>query len=66
MIAPGIFAAMWRLVFEYATPALLSEQTPCQPVSREYLLDLTQGREFEAYDHSIDVLISRIRAKLRA
>jgi two-component system OmpR family response regulator len=34
-------------------------------LSREQLLDLTQGRSAEAFDRSIDVLISRIRKKLQ-
>jgi len=40
-------------------------QAPNRAITREYLLDVTQGREFEAYDRSVDVLISRIRSKLR-
>jgi two-component system, OmpR family, response regulator len=34
-------------------------------LSREQLLDLTQGRSAEAFDRSIDVLISRLRKKLQ-
>jgi two-component system OmpR family response regulator len=40
-------------------------QAPNRAITREYLLDVTQGREFDAYDRSVDVLISRIRTKLR-
>jgi len=38
---------------------------PNRVLSREQLLDLTQGRSAEAFDRSIDVLISRIRKKLQ-
>jgi two-component system OmpR family response regulator len=38
---------------------------PNRVLSREQLLDLTQGRSTEAFDRSIDVLISRIRKKLQ-
>ncbi|MCB6184118.1 two-component system response regulator OmpR [Leeia sp. TBRC 13508] len=34
---------------------------PRHPLSRERLLELSRGREFEAYDRSVDVQISRIR-----
>ena len=33
-------------------------------VSRDRLMDLSRGRDFEAYDRSIDVHISRIRKKI--
>ena len=33
-------------------------------MSRERLLTLTQGRQAEAFDRSIDILISRLRNKL--
>lgn len=38
---------------------------PGRILSREQLLDLTQGREASVIDRSIDVLISRIRRKFR-
>lgn len=38
---------------------------PGRILSREQLLDLTQGREASVVDRSIDVLISRIRRKFR-
>jgi len=38
---------------------------PGRILSREQLLDLTQGREVSVVDRSIDVLISRIRRKFR-
>ncbi len=34
-------------------------------LSREVLMDLTRGREYEAFDRSVDVLVSRLRTKLR-
>jgi two-component system OmpR family response regulator len=34
-------------------------------LSREQLLDLTQGRSVDSFDRSIDVLISRVRKKLQ-
>ena len=38
---------------------------PGRILSREQLLDLTQGREASVFDRSIDVLISRLRRKFR-
>jgi len=38
---------------------------PGRVLSRDQLLDLTQGREASVVDRSIDVLISRIRRKFR-
>ena len=35
-----------------------------RPVSRDHLLNIARGRDFEAFDRSIDVHISRIRKKL--
>jgi two-component system, OmpR family, response regulator len=43
--------------------ALLSR--PGRLLSREQLLDFTGGRNLDAFDRSIDVLISRLRRKLR-
>lgn len=37
---------------------------PGRVLSREQLLDLTQGRESDPFDRSIDVLMSRLRRKL--
>jgi two-component system OmpR family response regulator len=37
---------------------------PYQVVSREQLMDEARGRDTEAYDRSIDLLVSRLRAKL--
>lgn len=39
-------------------------RTPGRILSREQLLDLTQGRMAGALERSIDVLISRIRRKI--
>jgi two-component system OmpR family response regulator len=37
---------------------------PRRTLSRDQLLDLTQGREAQAFDRSIDILVSRLRRKL--
>ena len=34
---------------------------PKIPISREKLMELARGREYEAYDRSLDVQISRLR-----
>jgi two-component system phosphate regulon response regulator OmpR len=34
---------------------------PRQPLSRDRLMELTRGRELDAYDRSIDVQVSRLR-----
>ena len=41
-------------------------QRPGRVLSREQLLDLTRGRDGDATDRSIDVLMSRLRRKLTA
>jgi two-component system, OmpR family, response regulator len=33
-------------------------------LKRDLLLDLTQGRDTESFDRSIDILISRLRQRL--
>jgi two-component system, OmpR family, response regulator len=38
---------------------------PQHVLNRDQLLDLTQGRESEAFDRSIDLLVSRLRQRLR-
>jgi two-component system OmpR family response regulator len=40
-------------------------QHPQRVLSRDQLLHLTQGREADAFDRSIDLLISRLRQRLR-
>ena len=40
-------------------------QYPQRVLSRDQLLHLTQGREAEAFDRSIDLLVSRLRQRLR-
>ena len=40
-------------------------QHPRQVLSRDTLLEMTQGRNAQPYDRSIDVLISRLRSRLR-
>lgn len=39
---------------------------PRHPLSRERLLELSRGREFEAFDRSVDVQISRLRKLIEA
>jgi len=36
-------------------------QHPRQPLSRDKLMELARGREYEVFDRSIDVQISRLR-----
>jgi two-component system OmpR family response regulator len=38
---------------------------PQHVLTRDQLLDLTQGREAEAFDRSVDLLVSRLRQRLR-
>jgi len=38
---------------------------PQHVLNRDQLLDLTQGREAEVFDRSIDLLVSRLRQRLR-
>jgi two-component system OmpR family response regulator len=38
---------------------------PHRVLSRDQLLGLTQGREADAFDRSIDILVSRLRKRLR-
>ena len=39
-------------------------QRPGRVLSRDYLLDLTHGKDAASFDRSIDVLVSRLRRKL--
>lgn len=39
-------------------------QRPCRLMSRDYLLQLTQGRDRDSFDRSVDVLMSRLHPKL--
>jgi two-component system OmpR family response regulator len=39
---------------------------PRRPLSRDQLLDLTRSREWTPFDRSIDVLVGRLRGKLKA
>ncbi len=41
-------------------------QHPREPLSRDKLMELARGREFEAFDRSIDVQISRLRKIIEA
>ncbi len=40
-------------------------QHPNRVLSRDQLLDLTQGREADVFDRSIDLMVSRLRRRLR-
>ena len=39
---------------------------PRQPLSRDKLAQMARGREFEAYDRSLDVQVSRLRKMIEA
>ncbi len=39
---------------------------PRQPLSREKLMELARGREYEVFDRSLDVQISRLRKLIEA
>ncbi len=45
---------------EFAVLKVLA-QNPRQPLSRDKLMELARGREYEVFDRSIDVQISRLR-----
>lgn len=49
---------------EYRLLAVLLAH-PQRVLSRDQLLELTQGREADAFDRSIDLLVSRLRQRLR-
>jgi len=50
-----------RVEFDILSALMRSEG---RIVTRDRLMDLSRGRDFEAYDRSIDVHISRIRKKI--
>ena len=41
-------------------------ERPNRPLSRDTLLDLTQNREWDPFDRSIDIRIARLRRKIEA
>lgn len=41
-------------------------ENPRQPLSRDDLLDLTQGRKANMFERSVDLLVSRLRQKIEA
>src|SRR5204862_6352346 len=49
--------------FEFELLALLARGAG-RVLSREHLMDALKGEEFESFDRSIDVHISKLRAKL--
>ncbi len=58
-----LFKGDEEMVLTQAEFALLRVfvQHPRHPLSRERLLELSRGREFEAFDRSVDVQVSRLR-----
>jgi two-component system phosphate regulon response regulator OmpR len=50
---------------EYSVLKVLVEH-PRQPLSRDKLMELARGREYEVFDRSIDVQISRLRKLVEA
>ena len=50
---------------EHELLRVLAER-PKRPLSRDQLLDLTRSRQWTPFDRSIDVLIGRLRSKLKA
>ncbi|WP_245296798.1 MULTISPECIES: response regulator transcription factor [Rhodomicrobium] len=55
----GLTAAEFSLLVAFL-------ERPGKMLSRDQLLDITQGRDAEPFDRSIDVLVSRLRRKLSA
>jgi DNA-binding response OmpR family regulator len=53
----GLSAVEWDILNELV-------RHPGRPFSRDHLLNTARGRDFEAFDRSIDVHISRIRKKI--
>ena len=53
----GLSGVEWDIALELAG-------SPGRPVTRDHLLNIARGREFEVFDRSIDVHISRIRKKI--
>jgi two-component system phosphate regulon response regulator OmpR len=41
-------------------------QRPRRPLSRDQLLNLTQNRDWDPYDRSIDIRVARLRRKIEA
>ena len=48
---------------EFALLSVLASH-PHQPLSRDHLLNLARGRDYDAFDRSVDVTISRLRRLL--
>ena len=51
--------------YEFELLAALA-RAPGRVLSREHLLDVLKGQDYEAFDRSIDVHISKLRAKIEA
>ncbi len=56
MIVP-LSAAEFRLLWAFIT-------RPCRVLSRDQLMDAARGQAIDAFDRSIDLLVSRLRQKL--
>jgi len=56
-MAVSLSSAEYRLLFVLLTH-------PNRPLSRDQLLEMTQGRESTPFDRSIDVLVGRLRKRL--
>ena len=41
-------------------------QRPNRPLTRDQLLNLTQNRDWDPYDRSIDIRVARLRRKLQS
>ena len=67
-LAPHLLDAQGTLVpltgAEYRLLRVLLDRPQCV-LNRDQLLNLTQGRDADAFDRSIDLLVSRLRRRLR-
>jgi len=60
--AEGVFVSLSGAEYRLLTVFLAHPQ---RVLNRDQLLELTQGREAEPFDRSIDLLVSRLRQRLR-
>ncbi|AGB45504.1 response regulator with CheY-like receiver domain and winged-helix DNA-binding domain [Mesorhizobium australicum WSM2073] len=60
---PRELTARIRAVLRRSTPEEAAPARPGRLLSRDQLLDLTQGRERDPLERSVDVLMSRLRRK---
>ena len=52
-----------RSIVEYDLLCVFLER-PNRPLSRDQLLNLTQNRDWDPYDRSVDIRITRLRRKI--